>query len=226
MASTTLQWKAALVAGVATGSVMIITFEVYLEFQIGAARMNAIYATLAALPLLLIYLYYALDKRPAYFRFILALVTVVRKVVSRIHHPAFREFFTSPRIEPAAKKKILNAALSDKLGRPVLGILNVLIDKGREMILDNVVDEFERFRDFREGRIHAYVTTARPLEEEQRKELADRIARATDKEIAIHERIDPRILGGLIVKVGDKVLDGSIRRRLLALKQQLVAAKE
>ena len=138
----------------------------------------------------------------------------------------FREFFTSPRIEPAAKKKILNATLSDKLGRPVLGILNVLIDKGREMILDNVVDEFERFRDFREGRIHAYVTTARPLEEEQRKKLADRIARATDKEIAIHERIDPRILGGLIVKVGDKVLDGSIRRRLLGLKQALVAAKE
>ncbi|MGQ0613677.1 MAG: ATP synthase F1 subunit delta [Planctomycetaceae bacterium] len=138
----------------------------------------------------------------------------------------FRAFFTSPRVEPARKKTALDAALGGKLGREVQGLLHVLVDKRREVVLDNIVDEFERFRDLREGRIHVHVTTARALEAPERQEVGRRLARATGKSPELHEKVDARLLGGLIVKVGDRVLDGSLRRRLDRLRRTMTAAHE
>jgi F-type H+-transporting ATPase subunit delta len=137
----------------------------------------------------------------------------------------FWQFFASPRLEPAVKKRILDEAFEGKLDRPVLGLLHVLVDKRREMIFDNIVDEFDRYRDLREGRVHAYVTAVRALDEDQRTEMVTRLEAATGKRVELHEKIDPRVLGGRIVKVGDKVIDGSLRRRLYRLRRTLVAAQ-
>lgn len=137
----------------------------------------------------------------------------------------FREFFASPRLDPEAKKKVLQEALSS-LVRPVLGLLCVLVDKQRELVLDNIMDEFERFRDLREGRLHADVTSAQPLDSEQLADITSRLEKATGKKVLIHEKRDPGVLGGLIVKVGDKVIDGSLRRRLDRLRRSLVSIQE
>ena len=75
----------------------------------------------------------------------------------------FFEFFVSPRIEPHEKKRILQDLLEDKVERPVMGLLHVLIDKRRELYYDNIVGEFHAVRDLREGVLNAYVTSARPL---------------------------------------------------------------
>jgi len=136
----------------------------------------------------------------------------------------FRGFFTSPRVEPAQKKKALDAAFQGKIGREVQGLLHLLVDKRREVVLDNIVDEFDRFRDLREGRIHVHVTSARPLEASEGQEVGRRLAKATGKSPELHEKVDARLLGGLIVKVGDRVLDGSLRRRLEGLRRTLTAA--
>ena len=139
-------------------------------------------------------------------------------------HPDFREFFLSPRIEPAAKKRALDAAITGHFDRPVHGLLHVLIDKRREGILDNIVDEFERYLDSREGRTHVHVTSARGLDDELRQNIIDKLQAALgSKEIKLHEIVEPRIIGGLILKVGDRVLDGSIRRRLRGLASSLTS---
>lgn len=135
----------------------------------------------------------------------------------------FRSFFVSPRVDPAVKRRALRAALEGKIGREVMGLLHVLVDKRREVVLDNVVDEFERFRDLREGRVHVYVAAARPLEPFQRAEIVAAIERHAGKTAQIHERVDPRLIGGIVVKVGDRILDGSLRRRLDRLRRQLAA---
>lgn len=137
----------------------------------------------------------------------------------------FHRFFVSPRLQPDEKQRILREALGDKLDRPVLGLLHVLIEKRREPILDNVVDEFERFRDLREGRVHAYVTTARPMTEDEKQTLVRSIAGMTGKEVRLHERLEPKLIGGLVVKVGDRVIDGSVRRRLDRLRRELSSAR-
>ena len=137
----------------------------------------------------------------------------------------FREFFGSPRVDPPAKKRVLQVALGDKLDRPVMGVLHVLVDKRREMLLDNICDEFNRYRDLREGRQHVYVTAARPVDDDQLGEIVTRLEKATGKKILVHTKVDPRVLGGLRIKLGDKVIDGTVRRRLQQLRRALVPAR-
>ena len=140
--------------------------------------------------------------------------------------PTFRDFFTSPAFDRDFKKRVLKEIFSGKLGRPVLGLLHVLVDKQREMIVDNVAAEFDRYRDIREGRLHVHVSSARPLDENQKAAIRKRLEQATGSIIRIHETVVPALLGGLIVKMEDKVIDGSLRRRLERLRHTLVAAGE
>ena len=89
-----------------------------------------------------------------------------------------------------------------------------------------MVGEGERYRDLREGRVHAHVTTARPLADEQKAEIASKLGKALGKIVVVHDRVEPRLLGGLIVKLGDKVIDGSAKRRLDKLRRALASARE
>lgn len=137
----------------------------------------------------------------------------------------FREFFGSPRLDPPRKKRVLDDLLGDKLDRPAMGLLHVLVDKRREMLLDNIAGEFDRFRDLREGRRHVYLTAARPVSEDQLGDIRARLEKATGKQILIHTKIDPRVVGGLRIKLGDKVIDGTVRRRLQQLRQALAPTR-
>ena len=137
----------------------------------------------------------------------------------------FREFFGSPRLDPTAKKRVLHEALGQKIDRPVMGLLHVLVNKRREMLLDNIADEFDRYRDLREGRQHVYLTAARPVDEDQLGDIRARLEKATGKEILVHQTIDPRVVGGLRIKLGDNVIDGTLRRRLQQLRHALVPTK-
>jgi F-type H+-transporting ATPase subunit delta len=137
--------------------------------------------------------------------------------------PEFRAFFTSPRFDPDWKYGVLKRALEKKLCPPVLGLMRVLIRKRRETVLDNVADLFGRFRDEAEGKVHVFVTTARELGGDQREAIAARVAAFTGKGVVYHEKTDPALIGGTVVRIGDRVVDGSIRRRLKALRKNLVA---
>jgi F-type H+-transporting ATPase subunit delta len=134
----------------------------------------------------------------------------------------FRRFFCTPRLDPTNKKRILDAALEKRLGRPVLGLLHVLVDKRREPVLDNVIAQFEKYKDLREGRTHAHLTSARPLDKDQVESLRGEIERISGKQVMVHEKVDPAVLGGLRVRVGDYVLDGTLRRRLDRLRHGIV----
>jgi F-type H+-transporting ATPase subunit delta len=138
-------------------------------------------------------------------------------------NPKFRAFFTSPRVDPAKKYEVLKRTFEDRVCPPVLGLLRVLIRKRREAVLDNVADLFGRFKDEAEGKVHVFVTTARALLDDQREAITARVATATGKGVLYHEKADPALIGGTVVRVGDYVVDGSIRRRLKALRKNLVA---
>lgn len=154
------------------------------------------------------------------------------RIVDDIHllrgidsNPEAREFIRSPRVDRRKKKEFLRNVFEGKLDRPVLGLLLVLVEKRRETIFDNVADWFDRFRDLREGRIHVHVTAARALDGDQRDELVSRLASATGRQVQLHEKLDPGVIGGLVVKIGDRVLDGTLRRRLNRLRRELAAAQ-
>jgi F-type H+-transporting ATPase subunit delta len=122
------------------------------------------------------------------------------------------------------KWKALKAAFAGKVGRPVFGLLKVLVEKGREPVFDNVVSEYGKLKDFAENRVHAHVVVARPLADDLRRAVTERLERACGKTVALHEHVDPAVLGGASIRVGDRVIDRTLRTKLAALKKQLLAA--
>ncbi|MDQ3946893.1 MAG: ATP synthase F1 subunit delta, partial [Actinomycetota bacterium] len=123
-------------------------------------------------------------------------------------------FFKMPQLRREDKRRIFKAAFEDKVGRPVLGLLLLLVEKRREPLFDNVVAEFDRYRDRLEGRVRASVTTARKLDADLAQALRAALEQRTQKTVVLHERVDPEVLGGIRVNLGDSVLDGTIRRGL------------
>lgn len=139
--------------------------------------------------------------------------------------PELQAFFSLPQLRGDAKVRILDMAFEGKVSRPVLGLLHVLVKKRREPLLDNVVEEFDRYRDRHEDRVQARVTTARKLDPDLAEALQAALAQQTQKTVVLQERVDPGVLGGIRVSLGDSVLDGTLRRGLSDLRRSLAATQ-
>jgi F-type H+-transporting ATPase subunit delta len=137
--------------------------------------------------------------------------------------PELRAFFNMPQLRRDDKRRILDLAFKSKVGRPVLGLLHVLVMKRREPLFDNVVEEFDRYRDQHEGTVHAAVTTAKTLDEELASALRKALEARTKRKVVLDQRIDPEVLGGIRVNLGDYVLDGTLRRGLMDMRRNLAA---
>ena len=105
-----------------------------------------------------------------------------------------------------------------------LNLAKVLIAKGRSLEARYVAISFGEMVDEREGLAHARVTTAVELTPAQVTAISDRLGRALNKRVETTTVVDPSILGGLVVRVGDQMVDGSIRSRLKALRRELQGA--
>lgn len=135
-----------------------------------------------------------------------------------------RDFLGSPKIDVAAKKDVLARALEDRVPRLFLNFLLVVLDKRRQRFVPEIAREYRRLVDERLGRLHVQITLAHEPDERMEHEVATELGRLMGKRVIPHVRVDPSILGGIIVRSGDRVLDGSLRRRLLSLRQRLLEA--
>ncbi len=137
--------------------------------------------------------------------------------------PELRNFFNMPHLRREDKRRIFKLAFEGKVGRPVLGLLLVLVDKRREPLLDNIVAEYARYRDQHEGLVKASVTTARKLDTDLAEALRVALEQLTKRTVVLQERVDPEVLGGIRVNLGDSVLDGTVRRGLQDMRRSLAA---
>jgi len=133
--------------------------------------------------------------------------------------------FVSPRIDRKEKVRMFIAAFKGKVGEEVLGLLVVLIRKGREPLYDNVVDYFDRMKDQQEGRVHVRVTTARGIDAATRAALEAAVRESSGRTPVLDEVKDPAIIGGMVLRVGDVLVDGSLRTRLRAMGARLVGSR-
>lgn len=137
--------------------------------------------------------------------------------------PELLAFFNAPKLRRDDKRRILSLAFEGKVGRPVLGLLHVLVQKRREPLFDNVVEEFDRYRDQHEGRVQAIVTTAKKMDDDLVSALREALEARTKKQVELKQKIDPEVLGGIRVNLGDYVLDGTVRRGLEDMRRILAA---
>ncbi|HJQ12979.1 MAG TPA: ATP synthase F1 subunit delta [Gemmatimonadaceae bacterium] len=134
-----------------------------------------------------------------------------------------RTFLESPKLAASQKIDILEKALGKKVPKLFLRYVETVIQKRRQMLIPAIATEYQALLDEAEDRLHANVTVAREPTEPERDALARQLSRLFGKRVVPHINTNPAIGGGLIVRVGDTVMDGSVRRRLSVLKQRMLA---
>ena len=137
--------------------------------------------------------------------------------------PELRELLRNPQLDPRTKRAALEDLLagSDELLR---NFLLVLVDKNRAGQLEEIAREFERLAAKHEGVVHAELTTAVELSDEEAKELLQQIEQASGQKIEATRSVDPDLIGGMILQVGSQRLDASVRGRLERLRRDLATA--
>ena len=133
-----------------------------------------------------------------------------------------RAFLETPRVDAATKNQVLRKALTDRAPAKFVRFVESVVMHRRQMLLPVIAQEYMDLVDAAENRMHANVTVAKQADDKTQKLIADRLSRIFDKTVIPHMTVDERILGGLVVRVGDTVMDGSIRRKLDTLKQRLL----
>jgi F-type H+-transporting ATPase subunit delta len=147
------------------------------------------------------------------------LIDAVAAAVNTI--PRVQAVLMSPRIPKSAKARFLGAALKDTPREFVLW-LQALVKRGRQGILREVASEYLALVDEKMNRVRASVTLARQPDDKLRKTIEENLGRQLDKQVIATYLVEPDILGGAIIRVRDRVLDGSVRRRMTKLRRQLL----
>lgn len=139
-------------------------------------------------------------------------------------NPGFKLFLETPRIAEREKQAVLEKVFRGVLPDPLLSFLKVTIHKRRQRLLGMIGEEFRALLDEHLGRIHVIVTLARGLDSAAMEELTGKLSALLGREAIPHVRVKPAILGGVHLKTGDTVYDGTLRRRIKELRRQLVNA--
>lgn len=134
-------------------------------------------------------------------------------------------FLENPKIHFGEKAKIMSRRL-EGISPLAMNLALLLVAKKRLGIVEEIVYEYGRLVDEHRGIAHAKVATAVPLDAKDKDSVTHRLSDALSKEILLVTQVDPSIIGGLTIRVGDKLIDGSTKSRLQALRKSLVGAAE
>ena len=124
-------------------------------------------------------------------------------------------------IERDQRAKVLEQILSGKVSPHTLGLLEFIVSQGRARQLPQILEELSDLAAEARQAVVAEVRTAVALDDSQRQQLASALSSATGKKVEVKVVVDPSVVGGIVSKVGDTVIDGSVRRRLEQLKEQV-----
>ncbi len=128
----------------------------------------------------------------------------------------------SPRVPKSVKQDVLSRALQDFAPPEFIRFLAAVIKRGRQGLFAVMSDEYLLLIDAKFNRVHAGVALAREPNKKLQGEIVKLLSRALAKEVIPHYHVEPAILGGVIVKVGDRTMDGSLRRKIKRLRKRML----
>ncbi|MGQ0815276.1 MAG: ATP synthase F1 subunit delta [Gemmatimonadota bacterium] len=135
-----------------------------------------------------------------------------------------RVFLESPKIDRALKKQVLRSALTERVHPLFLNFVLLVLDKRRQRLYGAIANHYRALVDEAAGRLHVQVTLARDPSPELEADIRAKLSEIFGKTVIAHMSVDEKILGGIVVKQGDQLIDGSLRRRLVALRRRLLTA--
>ncbi len=133
----------------------------------------------------------------------------------------FRRLITSPVVSAEKKMRILDELLGPRLCKETMAFLHMLVNKHREPLLADIIDQFASLRNEKLGIVAVEVMSAVALTPSQEQALSERLERYTQKKVQTHYSLDPALRGGMVVRIGDTVLDGSVIHQLALLRERL-----
>lgn len=139
--------------------------------------------------------------------------------------PAAAAFLSNPQVETKAKKELIQKLFEGELSANVYNFLMLLVDKRRIGLLDAIEEIYRTLSYEARGILIADVTTAVPAGKAQQAAIKAKLAQVTGKKVELRLHEDKSILGGVVVKIGDRRIDGSVAGRLETLRKELLANK-
>ena len=139
--------------------------------------------------------------------------------------PRVRRYFESPNVPYNEKITFLEKRVRPKVGKSTYGLLHVLLRRRRLDHMAVIADEFRKLSERTQGIARAVIRTAVPISEAQASAVTKAIARRTGLEILLTREVDPAVLGGAVVSLGHRVLDGTLARQLWQIRRQLLATR-
>jgi F-type H+-transporting ATPase subunit delta len=137
-------------------------------------------------------------------------------------HPRLWRLLIIPQIDPQAKRRLVGDLFAGRVHPLVVELLFLLMEKKRLGVLDQIIESFELMLEEHRGIVRAEVTTATALPEKLEQELVRKLERRTGKIVRLGKRIDAAILGGMMVRIGDRIMDRSIRRTFDEIRERLM----
>ncbi len=138
--------------------------------------------------------------------------------------PEALAFVASRRVGADAKEAFLRRVVEEPAPPLVWNLVRLLLARGRLALLAQIGEQFQALLDEHRGIAHAQVLTVVAMSDEEQEALARRLSELTGKQVQLEVEEDAEILGGLVARIGDRLIDGSARSKLLALKRRLAGA--
>lgn len=135
---------------------------------------------------------------------------------------SLRNFLFSPEHSRAAQKKAVEQAFADRFSAVFFNFILVLLEKRRQSLMHDIMTAFEVLHDRHLRKMRALAITAIPMDQKTLEQLRASLSKSLDMDMELQNRVDPEILGGLVVQVEGKILDGSIRRYLSRMREKII----
>lgn len=138
--------------------------------------------------------------------------------------PLIREFLETPRVDAEAKKKAIRASFGGRVPDLFLRFLLVMVEKRRQTLLGEVAREYHRLVDVARGRVRAEIAVPAQPDPELERDIVASLERRYGRTVIPTFRVDPALIGGVVIRAEGEILDGSFRRRVANLRRRLLSA--
>lgn len=145
---------------------------------------------------------------------------LVCDVITR--HEDFKKVLLHPSVTRNDKKDLIKKVFGEPVSGLMRNFLNLLVDRRKELVLESIPDVYKKTIDEKKGVLRAKVQTVIPITGDRLNNLKKRLAKITGKSVEIEVVKDPQILGGMVIRIGNNMIDGSVASRLKNLKARLL----
>ncbi|WDV46084.1 F0F1 ATP synthase subunit delta [Clostridiaceae bacterium M8S5] len=136
-----------------------------------------------------------------------------------------KTIFEHPKLSKKEKKDIVDKLFKEHASKEVLNFMYIIIDKGRERYLNDINKEYIKLSNKEQGIVEAKAITAIKMTKEEIENLASKLSSKLDKKVVLKNVVDENIMGGVLVRIGDRVIDASIKGQLNEIKGLLNSVK-